>query len=78
MKWRACKTCKFYKGNVEKQELTEKDRVMFTLSSAYCMHELSNNNTFAWMIYHGPCGRDLKLWERKSKVYDEIEILETD
>lgn len=78
MKYKACKTCKFYEENIEKEEKIKEESIVRTFYNARCMHNLSDGRTSAWMVYRGPCGRDMKLWQRKDKKYSDIEVPETD
>lgn len=70
---KTCLTCKHFQKNEEEDREELRDSVKIELSSSLCWHPISNGEleTVA-MIYPGPCGRDLKLWERKEKEDERI------
>jgi len=74
MRIKSCLNCKYFQAE-EEEDFTEETVLV---QKPRCLHELSNGNTTGEMTYAGPCGRDKKLWERRKKVYLDIEVPETD
>lgn len=69
MRYKSCITCRYFSENV----LDEEDK-SFVARSTWCTHPLSAGaRTSREMIFDGPCGRDLKLWDRKRNKYSPIE-----
>lgn len=75
MRYKSCITCKYFSENKLQEE-----EISYVAKSTWCTHPISEGAlTSREMIFDGPCGRDLKLWERKKNKYAEIEeIHETD
>ena len=60
-------TCIHFSENMVEESFTQHDKDTKTLEfmTAWCGHPLSQEQTSEDMIFNGPCGRDLKLWETK-------------